>query len=778
MSRLKQLIHEVHRRSLWQVLGIYLAASWLALQVVETLADSVGLPDWFPPVAFGLLIVGLPIVLATAFVQEGMGSGHRDRSRSPDGRARPDTPARSAGEVAARPTAAPAGDIGHSSAGTTADEAPGLFTWRNALLGGIGAFALLGLVTFGWMMMRTLGIGPAGTLVARGVIEEGERVVLSDFDNATPDSLLGEVVTEAFRVDLAQSPVVSLAEPSYVSGVLTRMERPADSRLDLELAREVAVREGIRAVVAGDVGTAGGAYVISARVLVADTGEELVSLRVTAPDSSRIVRAIDELSGQLRERLGESLRSLRANEPLDRVTTGSLDALRKYSQGMTAVGRGDGEKGQALFEEALEIDSTFAMAWRKLAVMSSGEEQIQAATRAYELRDRLTERERYHTIGLYHFYVDRDFERAATAFRTLLDTHPDDGLALNNLSVSYLWMGDLERALDAAARTRDASYVGTDPYMRTLRWNYRLGRYDSARAALARLEHDRPDHPVTAREEWAVAMLDGQVDSARAAAAHLVEHEVTGWSNVGRRLLAVLEASRGRLGAAEETIARARGISEYQLAFAEAWNLDLPVRSDTAAARRRIDSALERADVDRLGLVERWNLVRLQARLGRPAVARALLGEIEAGLDSLERYFPWTPRTRIARGEILTAEGRYSEAIDEYRAAESSGDICDATYCNTDEKARAWDGAGQRDSAIVYYERSVEPGNYGRSFDMARVPPTYRRLAALYDEAADLENAARYYALFVEMWADADEELQPQVRAAQARLEEILAARG
>ena len=774
MARMKRLIHEVHRRSLWQVLGVYLAASWVALQVVETLADTVGLPDWFPPVALGLLVIGLPIVLATAFVQEGMGS---DGSRAPTYDPVEDASA-PAGPSAERASLVPLSGGDYAAPDTEAASHSRHLTWRNAVLGGVCAFALLGLATFAYMGMRTLGIGPAGTLVAKGMIEEGERAVLADFDNATPDSLLGEVVTEAFRVDLAQSPVVSLAEPSYVAEVLARMERPSDSRLDLDLAREVAIREGVRAVITGEVGTAGGAYVLSARVLVPDTGEELASLRETARDSSEIVSAIDDLSKKLRERLGESLRSLRANEPLDRVTTGSLEALRKYSQGMSAIWRGDGARGNALIEEAIEIDSTFAMAWRRLATRTSGERQIEAATRAFELRDRLTDRERYHTIGLYHFYVDHDFERAVTAYRTLLEAHPDDGLALNNLSVSYLWLGDLERALDAATRARDVGYAGTDPYMRSIRWNYRLGRYDEGRAALARLGADRPTHPVAAREEWAVALLDGDLEGARAAATRLGDHELTGWSNAGLVYLALTELGRGRIAAGLEYLASRRGPSDFDRAFGDAWNLDLYVRDDTIGARRRIDAALARTNADELSLLERWNLVRLQARLGRPAAARSLLREIDAGLDSLEQYFPWIPRTRIALAEILTAEARYAEAIEELRESERDAAICSINYCNTDEKARVWDRAGVRDSAIAYYERYVASENYGRAFNIGHVPPVYRRLAELYDEGGDLDNAVKYYAMFVEMWADADEELQPVVRAAQARLEQILAERG
>ncbi|MDX1579932.1 MAG: tetratricopeptide repeat protein, partial [Gemmatimonadota bacterium] len=505
----------------------------------------------------------------TAFVQEGTGGTKAEPEPGAGDEAAPE-PAAATGSTVGRE--APTGTAHGSppASATSSFESGGarhrLFTWRNAILGGVAAFALLGLVTAGWMAMRTLGIGPAGTLVAKGLIEEGEGVILADFENLTPDSLLGDVVTEAFRVDLAQTPVVSLVEPAYVADVLERMERPTEGRLDEELAREVAIREGIKAVIVGEIGTAGGAYVLSARVLSADAGQELESLRETANDSSEIVSTIDDLSERLRERLGESLRSVRGGEPLARVTTGSLEALRKYSQAVTAIYRGERDKGVGLLEEAVEIDSTFAMAWRKLATVVFGERQLEAATRAYELRDRLTERERYHTIGIYHFYVTRDLQRSATAYRTLLDDHPDDGLALNNLSVNYLWMGDLERALETALRARDVGFAGMDPYMRSVRYPYRLGRPDEARAALARLSEDRPDHPVAVREQWALALLDGDLETARAAASRLLDHEVTFWANQGRFYLVTLELSRGRLAAAREQIDSVRPGSDLDRA--------------------------------------------------------------------------------------------------------------------------------------------------------------------------------------------------------------------
>ena len=149
MSGFKDLIQEVHRRSLWQVLGIYLGASWAVLQAVEILTESVGLPDWVQPFAIVLLLIGFPIVLATAFVQEGVGA----RDARPDGGG--EEPERASGAAGEGPSAAEMGGsaelaasgIGAQGASEEKASRHHIFTWRNALLGGAAAFALLGIVT-------------------------------------------------------------------------------------------------------------------------------------------------------------------------------------------------------------------------------------------------------------------------------------------------------------------------------------------------------------------------------------------------------------------------------------------------------------------------------------------------------------------------------------------------------------------------------------------------------------------------------------------------------
>ena len=151
MSRLKQLIHEVHRRSLWQVLGIYVLGSWIALQVVDVLANNVGLPTWFPPFALALLIIGLPIVLATAVVQEGVGTKAESDALGPS------SPADEPSDVSTAPMAS------HHR----------LFTWKNAIIGGVAAALLWGGFAAGWFLFGRSGSAEAVAEVP--IAEEAEE---------------------------------------------------------------------------------------------------------------------------------------------------------------------------------------------------------------------------------------------------------------------------------------------------------------------------------------------------------------------------------------------------------------------------------------------------------------------------------------------------------------------------------------------------------------------------------------------------------------------------
>jgi tetratricopeptide (TPR) repeat protein len=786
---LKKLIQEIHRRSLWQVLAIYLGASWLVLQAVDTLAGALSLPEWAPPLALFLLIVGFPIVLATAFVQEGMS---RESSAAAGPRPEGSSERGDEGRVG---TAADGGEPARTAAAAPAERADGahhkIFTWRNVAIGGLASLALLGLLTAGYMTMRTLGIGPAATLVARGVLEERATIVLAEFDSRTGDSLLARAATEAFRIDLSQSDAVRVADPAFLSQALRRMQRGPDTELDYELAREIALREGVAAIVDGDINSAGGTYVLAARLTSAETGEELAAFRETARDSSEIVPAIDKLSRKLRERIGDSYRSLRADEPLAKVTTNNLEALRKYSQAVRAIeSSNDASRGIALLEEAIALDPEFAMAYRKLGVELNNQganrgRAVEAIGMAFEYRDRLTERERYLTMATYFSQVSGDRDRAIAAYQNLLDLDPDDTWALNNLGAIYMSVRDFERAEELFERAIRADSSSVLHYQNSQVSLLGQGKFDEAEALL-RAQHERfPSNPSHRLLLAGLAGARSDYDQVESELRAMIEETRTlpVFSSQAKFGLAAALAARGRLGEAEalrSDAARAneeRGVAGSLLGgVLGGAAIDLVVHGDTAQAVRSIDRALESYPLDAMPVLDRpyLQLAAFLAFAGDPQRARELWEEYEAEVDPELRGDDESAR-HLVLGSIALAERRYEAAVEELRRADVGG----CTTCTLYPLAVAYESAGAPDSAVATYQRRITRPDPFRLFgDQGTVALSHERLGQIYEERGDWEKAAEHYARFVDLWKDADPELQPRVEAAQRRIDLLFAERG
>ena len=312
--RLGSWIKELHRRFVWQVLGGYAVVAWIILQLVETLEGLIGLPLWFGPATLVVVLLGFPVFLVTALTQGGSKKEAAYRSQFRDSADGGDEYLSSWRSLGSHPIR---------------DGLRRVFTWRNAVAGGAVMAILLGIGTAGYSGLRSLGIGPFASLVAKGVLESNENLILSDFVDRTSDGTLGETVTALFRIDLSQSSFVRVLTRTELSQALVRMERDPTAPMTQELAMELAQREGIKAVVSGEVLPLGQGAVVSLRLVAAGSGETLVGLRETARTVDAVPDAVDRLSAQLRERIGESLRSIRADPPLEEVTTGSLEALRK-----------------------------------------------------------------------------------------------------------------------------------------------------------------------------------------------------------------------------------------------------------------------------------------------------------------------------------------------------------------------------------------------------------------------------------------------------------------
>lgn len=782
MRRLYWLIREAHRRSLWQVMGFYLAGSWLALQVVQTLTVSLGLPDWVPPVSLALLVVGFPIVTGTAVVQEGGPSREDEDDELP-----PESSAseRAEGDGSPAPPASP-----DSETRAPTEPRSGLqrvLSWPNALLGGAAAFSLLGLATVLYMASRLLGIGPAAPLIAQGTLDEREPIVLAEFESATGDSLLALSATEALRIDLSQSPVVRLVEPDRVRTGLRRMRHDPDAPLTRTVARELAVREGIQAVIGGELNRAGDGYMISAQV-ISSKGSVLTSHRVSAADPTEILAAIDQLSRELRTKIGESIKSVRASPPLARVTTTSLEALRKYSQAEHAEHvQGERDRAVSLLEEAIALDSTFAMAWRKLGIIlfnRGGRPDLQerAISKAYELRDRLTDVERYHAEGAYHLAFTEEYGRAITVYENLLQVDPDNSAALNNLAYIYgRFYNDYARAetFYGHAAQKDSSDVLVRLNLVETRIN--LGKLEAARATLEEAEHlsGGPPNPWLLRLKANLSAIEGRYDTAHAAIDQWLRLHADGpgeraWGEVHK---ASLYASQGQVAEAVSGMkANIRTLDPAEAPGMYAWQhvwlarLHLYVTGDTARALDRMDRVSGEVFLESAGPGFMLDLLLLHADAGQPGRARKYLDRLRGHPLDEERSERWARDTLIARGAIALSDGDPQEALRHFRDAKPERPNRDLLGW----LGIAYDRAGVPDSAVAYLERHLRTHRADQLIgDASHLARLVRRLGELHEARGEETDALEHYRRYVELWSDADPELQPRVREVRQRIEAL-----
>ncbi|TDI73571.1 MAG: serine/threonine protein kinase [Bacteroidetes bacterium] len=731
-SGIKELVKQ---KSVLKVLGLFSIASVVVLGVVYAGMIELGLPDWVFPTGVVLMILGLPVIL-----------------------------------LGARNDAAASG---------------AWLTLRKAVQGGILSLVLFALFSTGYMVMRAAGIGPAASLQSSGALEENAKLLIADFENRTSDERLAESVTEALRIDLSQSNVIQLMGKSDLVSVLNRMNRPSDSKMDINTAMEIAAREGVEAVIVGEISSLGAGFVVSARLIAAHNGAELIALRENASDDSGIIGAVDRLSARLREEIGESIKEIRSNPDLDRVTTSSLDALRLFSEARAREAVGDQGEAVELLERAVEIDPTFAMAYRKMGAVYGNMGRIakstEAARRAFELRDNLPERERGLTAAFYYSSVEMQIDRSVEEYENVLSKYPNEGAALNNVSITYNFRG--QHAL-AEKHLRHALEIGNY----TIYYNnqlYTLAAQEKTEAAdsvLVQLKIDHPDHPITIPLE-ALSMINrGSYDRADSILAERSNLSDPGWEAFIGRFGAQNDAMHGRIESARKKLSVADKIYvEDQdslrafLNLLSSVNIELDILGDADAAQKSLSQAVNRYPIASLAILDRPYdlLIGLYSRLGDTIEARRLLTEYHEQVpDDLRSINLIYGGTSFGEAELAAAEGDPNEAADLYASfKEETGCI----YCMAYRSAVSHERAGRMDGAIYFYQvaSTMAVGIDDRTSAPLK-PLAFLRLGEIYSERGETDNAIESYTKFAELWKNADTELQDQVRYAHNRIDQLL----
>jgi len=744
-----------------KALAIYAGAFVVVAVLAKAAIVGIGLPEWVFAGSLIVMALGLPVVLWTGYVQ-------RVARRA----------------ATATPTFTPGGTpaMAQGTIATMALKAAPRMSWYRTARGGAYAFGVFILMIGAFMGMRAFGIGPFGSLIGSGRLNARDAILLTDFRTTNTDSTLGRVVSDAVRAGLTGSTAFTLTPAAAVVAALGRMQLPPTSRVDSALARVIAVREGIKAFVDGDVTGVAGGYIVSIRLVRADSGVEMASFRETGDGPRGLIDAADRLARALRSKAGESLRDVNATPPLSQATTASLDALRKFSEGVRLNSAGRPRDAVPFAREAVAIDSTFATAWSLLGAVLSNTNQPRsgidsALAQAFRWRDRVSALERENiTARYYALGPGRDRAKAGAAYEAII-AKTDSGNAAANLGEMLRTRRDFAaaEALNIAAAKRTPT--SAIPLGNVTEMQINLGKFKEAEATSVPLAKINSGYGVSRRlflnyERNDIEEVQRVVDSLRKAKQPL-----------GNSVAGSLAIRGGRIREAaallDANAAPGAQLSPGNQIFRA--QLGISTRGPTPEAIATLEAAVAPARFAGIALVDRpyFAAARAFARAGRPAEANAMIARYRAEVTDTAFRREREADLHTALGEIALAEGKALDAVTEFRRGDIGYDGQPANECAPClpfNLGRAFDAAGQADSAIVQFERYLTTPywrNWEPPLDPSRRPAIHERLGQLYETKGDTQKAAEHYRAFIELWKDADPELQPRVKAARDRLAKL-----
>jgi tetratricopeptide (TPR) repeat protein len=317
-------------------------------------------------------------------------------------------------------------------------------------------------------------------------LTEKDTVVLADFLNTTGDAVFDGTLKQALAVQLEQSPYLNLLPESRIREALRFMGRPADERLSNDVAREICMREGAKAMLTGSIASLGTHYVITVSALNAQNGDVLAREEVEAESKEKVLKSLDRAASSLRGKLGESIGSVQKfDTPLEQATTSSLDALQAFSLGEAEHHKGEDAKAIPYLKRAVDLDPNFAMANATLGVAYNNLTQQGLAasfiTKAFDLKERASEREKLYISSHYYDIVTREIEKAIEIYEQWVQTYPRETAPRDNLALRYQAIGQQEKALASSTEAQRIDAKDLYSYQNVADAYERLNRFDESR---------------------------------------------------------------------------------------------------------------------------------------------------------------------------------------------------------------------------------------------------------------------------------------------------------
>jgi eukaryotic-like serine/threonine-protein kinase len=592
-------------------------------------------------------------------------------------------------------------------------------------------------------------------------LTEKDTVVLADFTNSTGDPVFDGTLRQGLAVQLSQSPFLSLISEERVKQTLQLMSQPPDARLTPEIARQVCLRNASAAVLEGSIAKLGSQYVLGLHAVNCATGDSLAEEQVTADGKEQVLKALAQGAAKLRSNLGESLMTVeKFNVPVEDVTTPSLEALQAYSLGRTVLIDKEDQLGAILlFQRAISLDPNFAMAYASLGLVyaeRSEKDSVSYYRMAYDLRNRVSDREKFYIESHYNDSVTGDLEKSRQVYELWAQTYPRDDIAHFNLSGNALVLGRFDQAEQEAKQSLQLLPGDCLSYGNLLSAYVSSNRFAEADAVAKEAEEKKADCLHFQLYRYALAFLEqDQAKMARVAAASAGKWGV-GSLDAESKTAAYyghLKQSREYL---RQAIVSGERAGQRELPFLyEAWAAESEaLLGNPEGARRQATEALANSsgrDVQ-----------------GVAALGLALAGDVnrpQSLADDLAKRFPQDTLVQFnylptVRAQLALNRKDPSKAIEALKAAapyEMGGmDDSNALYA-VFLRGQAYLMARQSSAAATEFQKVLDHRGIVQNQFIGAL--AHLQLGRAYAISGDSVKAKVAYNDFLNLWKDADPDL-------------------
>jgi tetratricopeptide (TPR) repeat protein len=606
-------------------------------------------------------------------------------------------------------------------------------------------------------------------------LSEKDTIVLADFSNSTADTVFDDTLKEALAVSLRQSALLNVLSDDKVGASLKMMTRAASTPLTPEIAREVCLRSGSKAYIVGAIAALGKEYVLGLKAMNCQDGDTLAQEQATAPSKEKVLDTLGHAVAKLRGELGESLAAVQKFDvPLQQATTSSLEALKAYSLGIRILH----EKGPASalpFEQrAVDLDPEFATAYEAIGLQYADLGELgrasQYLTKAFELRDHASEREKLAIAASYYRTVTGELDKAAQMYQQNIESYPRDGNVYNDLGGIYGQEGEYEKAIDAELESIRLAPANVAAYANLSSWQIALQRYPEARQTIESALARKLDSDALHLSLYGIAFIGGDTQAMGEQAIWL--EGKSDFENEGLGLESDTEAYSGRLFKARELTKRAvdSAVHSDNKEGGALWEGSAALRE--AAFGNASEARQDASDAMKLAPTSRG--VQIEATLALAIIGDVMQGDVaraETLAQDLAKRFPldtqmqslWLPAIRAqlaldrrnpAAAVALLPLGTRAARIELGAIPFLSNVSClQSPYM----RGQAYLAAGQGNSAAIEFQKILD--HKGIVWNCTTGALAHLGLARALTLAGDKERALAAYRGFLALWKDADSDI-------------------